>query len=157
MKIHEILIKIDDNQIFVPAFQREYVWKRKDAKNLISSLIKEYPTGTMLAWETNNPPEIKGPYKYDPKQGSVKLILDGQQRITTLYILMYGKIPPYYKEEDIMHDIKPLYVNMETLELEYYRKKMMDANPMWIHITSVFKGDVRKRDVVEHCLRVDKN
>jgi hypothetical protein len=153
MKIHEILIKIDDNQIFVPAFQREYVWKRADAKNLISSLIQEYPTGTMLTWETNNPPEIKGPYKYDPKQGSVKLILDGQQRITTLYMLMYGRIPPYYKKDDIIHDIMPLYVNIETLELEYYRKKMMDSNPLWVHITSVFNGDIRKRDIVD---RIEK-
>ena len=36
MKISQILDKIDDNQLFVPAFQREYVWKRKDAKDLIS-------------------------------------------------------------------------------------------------------------------------
>ncbi len=56
MKINQILIKIDEKQLFVPAFQREYVWKRVDAKNLLSSLIKDYPTGTMLTWETNSPP-----------------------------------------------------------------------------------------------------
>ena len=99
MKINQILIKIDEKQLFVPAFQREYVWRRTDAKRLMASLIKDYPTGTMLTWETNNPPELKGYHKYDPKQGSVKIILDGQQRITTLYILMTGNIPPYYKED----------------------------------------------------------
>ena len=36
MKISTILEKIDENQLFVPAFQREYVWKRDDAKQLIS-------------------------------------------------------------------------------------------------------------------------
>ncbi len=149
MKINQILNKIDERQLFVPAFQREYVWRRADAKNLISSLIKEYPTGTMLTWETNNPPELKGDHKYDPKQGSVKIILDGQQRITTLYILMTGNIPPYYKEDEITYDIKPLYVNIETLELEYYKKNMMATNPLWIHITDVFKDKVRKRNVVE--------
>ena len=154
MKINQILIKIDEKQLFVPAFQREYVWRRADAKNLISSLIKDYPTGTMLTWETNHPPEIKGDHKYDPKQGSVKLILDGQQRITTLYILMNGRIPPYYKEDDITHDIKPLYVNIENLELEYYKKNMMSNNPLWIHITDIFKGVVRKRDVVD---KLEKN
>ena len=55
MKIRQIIDKIDDNQLFVPAFQREYVWKRNDAKHLIHSLIKDYPTGTMLTWETNTP------------------------------------------------------------------------------------------------------
>ena len=148
MKINQILIKIDEKQLFVPAFQREYVWRRADAKNLISSLIKDYPTGTMLTWETNTPPELKGDHKYDPKQGSVKIILDGQQRITTLYILMSGNIPPYYKEDEITHDIKPLYVNIKTLELEYYKKQMMATNPLWIHITDIFKGNVRTIDVV---------
>ena len=56
VKISAALDKIDDRQLFVPAFQREYVWKRDDAKQLIDSLIKEYPTGTMLLWETTNPP-----------------------------------------------------------------------------------------------------
>ena len=94
MKISQILEKIDEKQLFVPAFQREYVWRRLDAKNLISSLIKDYPTGTMLTWETNHPPELKGDYKYNSNQGSVKILLDGQQRITTLYLLMTGNIPP---------------------------------------------------------------
>jgi hypothetical protein len=149
MKINQILEKIDEKQLFVPAFQREYVWRRQDAKNLISSLIKDYPTGTMLTWDTNTPPELKGNHQYHPNQGSVKIILDGQQRITTLYILMKGKIPPYYKEEEITHDIKSLYVNVETLELEYYRKKMMDANPLWVHITDIFMNKVNSRDVTD--------
>ena len=155
MKINQILTKIDEKQLFIPAFQREYVWRRSDAKNLINSLIKEYPTGTMLTWETNNPPELKGDHKYDSKQGSVKIILDGQQRITTLYILMMGKTPPYYKEDDITHDIKPLYVNIETLELEYYKKKMMSTNPLWIHITDVFNDKIRKRNVVEKLVELN--
>ena len=43
MKISMALAKFDEHQLFVPAFQREYVWKRDDAKQLIDSLIKEYP------------------------------------------------------------------------------------------------------------------
>ena len=110
MKISTILEKIDENQLFVPAFQREYVWKRDDAKQLIDSLIKEYPTGTMLTWETAKPPELKGPHKYNEKQGAVKLLLDGQQRVTTLYMLIRGEIPPYYTAPEIMNDTRGLYV-----------------------------------------------
>ena len=115
MEISQVLDKIDDNQLFVPAFQREYVWKRDDAKYLINSLIKGYPTGTMLTWETSNPPELKGKWKYSDTQGAVKLILDGQQRITTLYILIRDKIPPYYTKNEIKTDITHLYVNVENL------------------------------------------
>src|SRR5690554_2760319 len=91
MKINQIIDKIDGYQLFVPAFQREFVWKRDDAKKLISSMLHDYPTGTMLTWETNSPPELKGKYTYDHNKGSVKLILDGQQRITTLYLLIKGE------------------------------------------------------------------
>jgi len=37
-------------------------------------LIKEYPTGTMLLWETATPPELKGPHKYDTKQESISCL-----------------------------------------------------------------------------------
>ena len=148
MKISTALDRIDEHQLFVPAFQREYVWKRDDAKQLIDSLIKEYPTGTMLTWETNNPPEIKGPYKYDRKQGAVRILLDGQQRLTTLYMLIRGKFPPYYTASEIMNDVSGLHVNMETLELEYYSKTKMANDPRWQNITDVFKKNVRAKDIV---------
>lgn len=147
MKISTILEKIDENQLFVPAFQREYVWKRDDAKQLIDSLIKEYPTGTMLTWETANPPELKGPYKYDQKQGAVRLLLDGQQRITTLYMLINGEVPPYYTLPEIINDTRGLHVNVETLELSYYMKTRMENNPSWQNITDVFKGKVSAFDL----------
>lgn len=147
MKISTILEKIDENQLFVPAFQREYVWKRDDAKQLIDSLIKEYPTGTMLTWETAHPPELKGPYQYDEKQGAVRILLDGQQRITTLYMLINGKIPPYYTAPEIMNDTRGLYVNVESLELSYYMKTRMENNPSWQNITDVFQGKISAFDL----------
>lgn len=147
MKIATILDKIDEKQLFVPAFQREYVWKREDAKQLIDSLIKEYPTGTMLTWETANPPELKGPHKYNQKQGAVRLLLDGQQRVTTLYMLIMGDIPPYYTAPEIMNDTRGLYVNVETLDLSYYMKTRMENNPSWQNITDVFKGKVSAFDL----------
>lgn len=147
MRISTILEKIDENQLFVPAFQREYVWRRDDAKQLIDSLIKEYPTGTMLTWETANPPELKGPYKYNEKQGAVRILLDGQQRVTTLYMLINGEIPPYYTAQEIMIDTRGLYVNVDTLELSYYMKSKMEKSPSWQNITDVFKGKVSAFDL----------
>jgi hypothetical protein len=147
VKISTILDKIDERQLFVPAFQREYVWKREDAKQLLDSLIKEYPTGTLLTWETSNPPELKGPYKYDEKQGAVRLLLDGQQRVTTLYMLIRGEIPPYYSQPEITHDTRGLYVNVETLELAYYSKMRMENDPRWQDITDVLQDRVSAFDL----------
>ena len=123
MKLSPVLEKIDEHQLFVPAFQREYVWKREDAKQLLDSLIRNYPTGTMLTWETNNPPELKGGYKYDEKQGAVRVLLDGQQRITTLYMLTRGEIPPYYTLPEITNDTRGLYVNVGERELNTIANK----------------------------------
>jgi len=157
MKISTILEKIDENQLFVPAFQREYVWKRDDAKQLIDSLIKEYPTGTMLTWETAKPPELKGPHKYNENQGAVKLLLDGQQRVTTLYMLINGEIPPYYTAPEIMNDTRGLYVNVETLDLLYYMKTRMENNPSWQNITDVFKGKVNAFELQSKYAELGKN
>lgn len=147
MKINQILDKIDDNMIFVPAFQREYVWKRDNVKNLIDSLIKEYPTGTILTWETNNPPELKGDWKYEDRQGAVKILLDGQQRVTSLYFLIRDKIPPYYEKKDILTDPRGLYVNILNLELQYYKKQLMETSPYWINITDIFQKKVKEKNI----------
>jgi uncharacterized protein with ParB-like and HNH nuclease domain len=157
MKISTILDKIDEKQLFVPAFQREHVWKRDDAKQLLDSLIKEYPTGTILTWETANPPELKGPYKYHEKQGAVKLLLDGQQRVTTLYMLIRGEIPYYYTIPEIMNDTRGLYVNLETLELSYFMKSRMDKNALWQNITDVFQGKVNAFDLQSQFAEVGIN
>ena len=157
MKISTILDKIDEKQLFVPAFQREYVWKRDDAKLLIDSLIKEYPTGTMLTWETHQPPEIKGPHKYNAKQGAVRLLLDGQQRVTTLYMLIRGELPPYYTAAEIMADPRGLYVNVDTLELAYYMKTKMERNPLWLDITDLFRGEIDAFDLKPACSAIGKS
>lgn len=148
MKISQILDKIDENQLFIPAFQREYVWSRDNAKKLIASLIRNYPTGTMLTWETNTPPELKGNWEYDARQGAVKIILDGQQRITTLYLLIRNKIPPYYKESEILKDPRELYVNIKNLDLQYYKQTIMKNDPYWLNVTDIFQRKLRERDVI---------
>ena len=156
MKISDIIYNIDNNYLFVPAFQREYVWNKDDAKRLIYSLLNEYPTGTLLTWETNNPPELKGDYSYESSKGKVKLILDGQQRITTLYMLVTGTIPPYYTDADIKNDIRQLYVNIETLSLEYYKKISMQVDPSWVRLTETLNGSLMAYDVIDEIKNKDE-
>ena len=149
MTINQILDKIDENQLFVPAFQREFVWKRNDVKKLVDSLIHEFPTGTMLTWETNEPPELKGSWEYDTRQGAIRIILDGQQRITALYMLIRDKLPPYYTEADIGQDPRGLYINIANNDLEYYSREKMQNNPYWINITAILQRKIRERNVIK--------
>lgn len=103
-KISKLLDSVKELEIVIPEFQREYVWSLEQAKELMASLFQEYPTGSILVWETNNPPEIKNNTVSRERMGWIKVLLDGQQRLTTLYLLIKGEIPPYYKESDISHD-----------------------------------------------------
>lgn len=144
--IRQILDKIGEDRICIPSFQREYVWKRDDVKELFRSLIHGYPTGTLLTWETDNPPELKGNKKYSKEKGAIKLLLDGQQRITSIYIIVNGKYPPYYSENEIKHDIRKLYINLETLELEYYKPTKMKNQFLWVDLTEIFNNKINLYD-----------
>lgn len=142
MKIKTILDKIDEKQLFVPAFQREYRWQRADALKLMASLLREYPTGMLLVWETNKPPEIKGPHKYDAKQGAVKILLDGQQRVTTLYILTRGGPPPYYSHSEILVDPSGMWIDLVTLKPDYGSDARRAADPRWQRLTDILQNKV---------------
>lgn len=101
MTLLELLIGIEKKDIVLPEFQREYVWLLEQSKQLMISLYNGYPIGAFLFWKTDNPPEIKN-YAIDKsKIGTKTVLLDGQQRLTTLYLLTNNEIPPYYNERDI--------------------------------------------------------
>ncbi len=153
MKISQIILSLQNNQLFIPVFQREYVWKRENVKSLFDSLIKDYPFGTMLTWETNKPPKMKGKVNYNPNMGSIKLILDGQQRITSLYLIITGKLPPYYEEKEILADTRGLYINLLTTELQYYKPKIMENDPMWFNLTSIFTDEDLLKNAIDYSIK----
>jgi hypothetical protein len=148
-KISKLLEAIKDQEIVVPEFQREYVWSLEQAKELMASLFLEYPTGSILVWETNNPPEIKNDAVKKEKVGWISVLLDGQQRLTTLYLLMKDAIPPYYKETDIINNPRHLYFNLKTSEFGYYQKQKMSDNPFWKSVVSCFNDKFDAFTLVE--------
>ena len=139
MTIAELLDDISKLNLVLPEFQREYVWDRNQAKQLMVSLYSEYPTGSLLFWKTENPPEIKNS-AVDPNEiGTTQVILDGQQRLTTLYMFMRGKVPPYYTDEDIKTDPRDLYFNLQEGTFQYHQTKKMDGAPEWVPVTDCFR------------------
>ena len=59
MTITELLDSIRNYDLVLSEFQREYVWTREQAKQLMVSLVKSYPVGGLLLWKTDQPPELK--------------------------------------------------------------------------------------------------
>lgn len=141
MKISELMYSIKVKDLVLPEFQREYVWSKDQAKKLLSSLTKEYPVGSLLFWKTETPPELKN-IKLPKQTNTYQIILDGQQRLTTLYLLVNGEIPPYYKNEDITTDPRDLYYNLDTEEFQYYQTNVMAKDPLWVKVLDCFDHKV---------------
>jgi hypothetical protein len=139
-KISELLDDIRTQDLVLPEFQREYVWTRDQAKQLMVSLVKGYPVGGLLIWKTDKPPELKNVTKLPDKMGAVQVLLDGQQRLTTLQMLLAGSIPAYYRPEDILSDPRDLFFNLETGEFQFHQSSRMDGDPMWCCVVDCFAG-----------------
>jgi len=148
MKLTELLLGIQKKDIVLPEFQREYVWSLEQSKQLIVSLFNSYPVGAFLFWNTDNPPEIKNIAVNKEKIGTITVILDGQQRLTTLYLLMKNEIPPYYIKRDIKYDPRHLYFNLRSCEFLYYKPKEMKNNPLWVKVIDCFLGDGKINPIV---------
>ena len=91
-----LMADIQQGRLRVPRFQREFVWERSRILKLLDSMIAEYPIGTIFLW--NAPPEynhllrdiegLEQPALQDYQ--NYQLILDGQQRLTSLYVVING-------------------------------------------------------------------
>ena len=116
MTITEILNQIEIGNFALPEFQRGYVWNREQVRKLMNSLYRGYPIGGLLTWLTPLDPSI---IRNEPSAvyGNVDLILDGQQRITTLYGVIKGKAPAFF--EGNADSFTGLYFNLETESFEF--------------------------------------
>ena len=135
MKVKTLLKDIENKDLVLPEFQRDFVWKEEDIKKYIQSIYKKYPTGSLLIWKTLNPPKLRG--KQELSEGIyTRVLLDGQQRLTTLYLFVKGKTPPYYNNMVKKYN---LYFNVENEQIRYYQKTLMENKQEWISIIDFFK------------------
>jgi hypothetical protein len=83
-----------EGRLRVPKFQRDFVWRRQDIVDLFDSISKQYPIGTLFLWGADPMPENRdhiGPLRLSEFKGQTWLVLDGQQRLTTLVgVLLLG-------------------------------------------------------------------
>ena len=130
-KIKDILTSIDNNEYTIPEFQRGFVWNSTQVKEFFRSLYLGYPSGSFLIWKTKEPSKIRGEQK---ESSSIfhQLILDGQQRLTTIYTIFRGKTPEWYEGVSLRTD---LYFNLENEEFEYYMPRKMGNNREWINVS----------------------
>ena len=97
--IQDLLNQIDRDEILLPEFQRGYVWKKAQVRDFVRSLYRKHPTGHLLVWRTYKPLLVRGGAAAGT--GHSLMLLDGQQRLTTLYVLFRGEAPRFYDGEKL--------------------------------------------------------
>ena len=170
--VKEAINNIHSKKYLLPAIQRELVWKTEDIELLFDSLMRDYPVGSFLFWYVDKS-RIKDFQFYEfirnyherdsahnPKanlSGSedITAILDGQQRLTSLYIGLKGSYA--YKESkkqwktDSAFPERKLYLNLlqksseEEIEMEYEflfltekeAQERTDENHFWFKVSDI--------------------
>lgn len=168
--IKEAINNIRKRKYVLPSIQREFVWQPSQIEMLFDSLMRDYPISTFLFWEVEKTRikdfqfyEFLKDYhekkrRHNPKadlsdDDDVIALLDGQQRLTSLYIALtgtYAKKKPYYHwDNDNAFPEKRLYLNLlspsSEIETEYTFKFLTqeeaDTDPGWFQCAEILKFD----------------
>jgi hypothetical protein len=142
LKVRELLDEVARGEVLLPEIQRAYVWKGPQVAKLMDSLYREYPSGQILLWDTVNLPITKNLEGVErahlPSAGRPKIVLDGQQRLTSLWKALGAD-----DKERVS-----VYFNLETEQFQLYFSKLK-ADPYWIPVREVINGNKHDLDVLE--------
>ena len=128
--INHLIEKIDSGELGLPELQRPFIWRDSKVRDLFDSMMRGYPIGYLMLWES--PALDKKKYigveahaNGEPRD----VIIDGQQRLTSLYAVMKGKkvINSKYEEKSIIISYNPF---TNTFDVGNSAKK---GDPEWIY------------------------
>ena len=176
--INELINEIDDGRVILPAMQRNFVWSEDKICSLFESLMRDYPIGTFLFWQIDQDLFSKYVFNcfirdYDEQLGKMQrgaratasfsdytAVLDGQQRITSLYIGAKGKYRTHIKGKawdkpesyidrflciDVMfipkEDDEYRFAFLPSSKIEKYEKDENDNYAYWIKVSTVFNAN----------------
>lgn len=115
-----LVSEIEKGIVKIPQFQREFVWSKVKSCKLMDSIVKGYPIGTFIFWKTNERlrsiRNIGGISLPEPPKGDfIQYVLDGQQRLTSLYASLKGLT---IRREEIEEDFSTMYIDLTAKEDE---------------------------------------
>lgn len=95
LQYNTLIANIEQGIVKIPQFQRKFVWSIEQTAKLLDSILKGYPIGSFILWETKERlrsiRDIGNIQLPEPPEGYiVQYVLDGQQRMTSLYVSMMG-------------------------------------------------------------------
>ena len=132
-----LLSRIQHGEIALPDIQRPFVWSNARVRDLFDSMYKGFPVGYLLLWSTGADPRAKQIGTDDKQAVPSLLIVDGQQRLTSLYAVITGTtvVRKDYSEGRIRIAFRP---NDQTFEVT---DAAVENDPEFIaDISEVFEG-----------------
>ena len=137
MQVSAILDNIERRGLSLPMFQRGYVWTRPQVKKLMNSMYRGYPVGGLLIWETRaEDADIRGDNV--SASGAISLLLDGQQRVTSLFGIIRGSPPPFFDGDS--NAFNDLYFNLHSQEFEFRSPLKMALDTRWVNVSQLFEA-----------------
>ena len=121
----------------LPEFQRGYVWNRDQVRGLFDSMYRRHPVGGLLVWATEAKTAAHrgdGPIA----AGIVKLLLDGQQRMTSLYGVVRGHPPKFFDGNP--QAFTGLRFHLATETFAFYQPIKMQDDPLWIDVSALMQA-----------------
>ena len=147
-KYSGLLNDIQRGQIKIPQFQRDFVWGIQKSAALIDSIVKGYPVGTFIFWATKERlrhiRDIGSERLPPPKDGeTASYVLDGQQRITSLYATLKGL--PVVRDSGQTDDFSKIYIDLDAGEDEPIVVTDVSAKgaKTFIPLTDLLYGGIR--------------
>ena len=142
MELEDLLKDIKTGKLGLPDLQRPFVWKDNKVRDLLDSMLKGFPIGYIMIWSAPEDYENVKQIGLNEKnyKRSEDLVIDGQQRLTSLIASMYGiKVKDKrFKERRIRIVYNPLEAKFEVWSNRY------EKDPLWINdISKLFEADDR--------------
>jgi len=141
--IQALIDQIDLGAIGLPELQRPFVWPNKNVRNLFDSLYRGYPAGFLLFWKIGVDTSLKGIGSKNSHSVPSLAIVDGQQRLTSLYAVFKGEeiLRADFKKERIRIAFNPLNQSFEVTDAAIVKDKsyISDISELWKPDLDLFK------------------
>jgi uncharacterized protein with ParB-like and HNH nuclease domain len=147
--LKSLLSYIEMGEIGLPDIQRPFVWKNAKVRDLFDSMYQGYPVGYLLLWQNAYDEDTKV-IGTDSKQKPPRLlIVDGQQRLTSLYAVVKGipVVRENYDAETIEIAFNPLQEKFAVADAAIRRDKAYIPNisKVWSGVALSWNGSARPR------------
>ena len=140
--VSALITDVDLGKVGLPDLQRPFVWSNVKVRNLFDSLYKGYPAGFLLFWETGAEGGLKGIGAKNSKAAPKLAIVDGQQRLTSLYAVAKGEevIRASFKKERIRIAFNPLTERFAVWDAAVVKDKSFipDISEIWRPEADIF-------------------